>query len=81
LTKSDCDEQFKVDLLQVCSIEQPNGRMCDYMAESFYLAVKFFGEKSWQCSNTQLHYKSEETNVNRQEKMQDILETSHGNFG
>lgn len=55
LSKEDCDEKFYDDMMQVC---QSNFfyLSCENIAYSFYSAVKYLGDKSWNCSNSYVDY-------------------------
>lgn len=51
-TKEDCDNAFYADMKLKCG----DDKSCKVRAYTFYLAVKSFGEKSWECSNEKLNY-------------------------
>jgi len=57
-SKKHCDKQFYVDMLNTCVQEEDfsNVISCSAMALGFYQAVKFGGDNSWECSNSNFDY-------------------------
>ncbi len=59
MSKRDCDQKFKAQLYNICESighSMKRGYTCNQVVDVTYLAVKFGGQSSWECSNTEAQY-------------------------
>ena len=55
LSKKQCDKRFLSNMNKICEGRKDEKR-CKSRASLFYRAVRFFGKKSWKCSNVDANY-------------------------
>ncbi len=69
MSKRDCDKQLERQLYDVCDSighTMKRGYTCNQVARATYLAVKFGGDSSWECSNTKANYP---TSISREDHL------------